>query len=68
MSKYSFEFKLKIVKEYLSGEGGYKYLVKKHNIANGNAKNGKSQVRNWVKIYQEFGEEGLYRKRKVKNE
>ena len=28
MSKYSFEFKKKVVKAYLSGEGGSKYLPK----------------------------------------
>lgn len=26
MAKYSYEFKLKVVKEYLNGEGGYNYL------------------------------------------
>ncbi|MCI5686248.1 MAG: IS3 family transposase, partial [Enterococcus gallinarum] len=27
MAKYPFELKLKIVKEYLSGVGGYRYLA-----------------------------------------
>ncbi|NLM25077.1 MAG: transposase [Firmicutes bacterium] len=32
MSKYSFEFKLNVVLDYLSGEtGGYKTLAKKYN-------------------------------------
>ena len=26
MAKYSYEFKLKVVQEYLNGEGGYNYL------------------------------------------
>lgn len=29
MAKYSYEFKLKVVHEYINGEGGYKYLAKK---------------------------------------
>ena len=32
MAKYSYEFKLKVVHEYINGEGGYKCLAKKHNI------------------------------------
>ena len=58
MSKYSFEFKIKIVKEYLSGVGGYSYLADKYSIPD------KSQVRKWVNVYDEFGEAGLHRKRK----
>ena len=27
MAKYSFEFKLKIVQEYLDGKGGYSFLA-----------------------------------------
>ena len=30
MAKYSFEFKKKIVQEYLNGNGGYMYLAKKY--------------------------------------
>ena len=29
MAKYSYEFKLKVVHEYINGEGGYKCLAKK---------------------------------------
>lgn len=57
MAKYSFELKLKIIHEYLDGKGGYKYLKRKYSIKS------TGQVRDWVKIYQEFGEEGLLRKR-----
>ena len=32
MAKYSYEFKKKVVSEYLNGEGGYKTLAKKHGI------------------------------------
>lgn len=28
MAKYSFEFKKKVVQEYLDGKGGYEYLAK----------------------------------------
>ena len=32
MAKYSYEFKHKIVMEYLSGQGGYEYLGKKYDV------------------------------------
>ncbi|EJV04677.1 hypothetical protein HMPREF1334_03147, partial [Enterococcus faecalis ERV41] len=37
--------------------GGYPYLAKKYGIKS------MGQVRYWVKSYQEFGKEGLLRKR-----
>lgn len=58
MAKYSFEFKLMVVQEYLNGEGGYRYLTKVHAIKN------MKQIETWVNSYREFGEEGLLRKRK----
>lgn len=60
MAKYSFEFTLKVVKEYLEGKGGYKHLACIHGLKN------EMQVRNWVNFYREFGEEGLLRKRQNK--
>lgn len=60
MAKYNFELKIKIIKEYLDGEGGYNYLAKKYGVKN------KTQIENWVRIYEEFGEEGLFRKRQNK--
>ncbi len=30
MAKYSFKFKLKVVQEYINGEGGYSFLCSKH--------------------------------------
>ncbi|GMA54429.1 transposase [Alicyclobacillus contaminans] len=57
MAKYHFEFKWKIVQEYLEGKGGYSYLAKKYSVKN------KKQIENWVKAYEELGEEGLFRKR-----
>jgi len=58
MAKYSFELKMKIIKEYLSGDGGYKYLADKYGIPN------KWHVRQWVNAYQCWGEDGVLRKRK----
>lgn len=49
---------MKVVKSYLNGEGGYRYIAKKFNIP------GKRQIEDWVASYKEFGEEGLLRKRK----
>ena len=37
MAKYSYEFKHKIVMEYLSGQGGYEYLGKKYGRLNKDA-------------------------------
>nr|MCR4961016.1 transposase [Lachnospiraceae bacterium] len=57
MSKYSFEFKKKVVKAYLSGEGGYKYLSKTYGVP------ARRNIEEWVHNYQEFGDEGLIRSR-----
>ena len=57
MSKYSFEFKKKVVEAHLRGEGGYSYLAEKYGVKN------KRQVLNWVHYYAEFGDEGLRRSR-----
>ena len=57
MSKYSFEFKKKIVTKYLNGEGGYKFLADKYGIAH------KHSVEVWVSNYKSFGDEGLLRSR-----
>ncbi len=54
MSKYSYEFKRKVVTEYLNGEGGYEYLVKKYSIRI-------SIIQKWVANYRRFGDEGLKR-------
>lgn len=56
MSKYSFEFKLKVVEEYLEGKtGGYGTIAKKHGLKH------HGQVENWVNHYERFGVEGLKR-------
>ena len=61
MAKYSYEFKKKIVQEYLDGNGGYEYLAKKYNVAKD------TQVMDWVKAYQTFGNDGLMRSRQNNN-
>ena len=61
MAKYSYEFKKKVVQEYLDGNGGYEYLAKKYCIAK------HTQVMDWVKSYQTFGNDGLIRSRQNKN-
>ncbi len=60
MAKYSYEFKLKVVQEYLSNAGGYKYLSDKYGI--GSSKD----LKKWVASYKEFGNKGLIRSRKKK--
>lgn len=57
MTKHSFEFKKKIVLEYLNGKGGILYLSKKYGL------NSKSQLHKWVKNYKAFGNDGLLRSR-----
>ncbi|MGK7380056.1 helix-turn-helix domain-containing protein [Planococcus sp. 1R117A] len=58
MSKYSEEFKMNLVNEYLDGFLGYKRLAKKHGVSS------HSQIIRWVRAYQAFGTEGLRKKRK----
>ncbi|MBL3729659.1 transposase [Lysinibacillus sp. HST-98] len=52
MTKYSEEFKLMVVQEYLSGSIGYRAIAKKYSI-------GDSPLRRWVRAYKEFGRNGL---------
>lgn len=56
MAKYSKEFKINVVNEYMKGLLGYQLLAKKHDIPN------HSQIERWVRAYKEFGEVGLQRK------
>ena len=58
MAKYTFEFKKKVVFEYLYGKTGSTTLAKKYNIKS------HRQVRQWIHNYQEFGDEGLKQSRK----
>lgn len=56
MAKYSMEFKLKIVREYLAGKGGYRSLSKRWQVPS-------IRLQEWIKSYQAFGEAGLERSR-----
>ena len=58
MAKYSFEFKRKVVQEYLDGKGGFQTIAKQYNIPS------VTQVVRWVHAYKEFGNDGLMRSRK----
>ena len=60
MAKYTFEFKKKVVMEYLSGKGSYSLLTDKYELGT------TSQIRRWLAAYKEFGDEGLMRSRKQK--
>ena len=61
MAKYSFEFKKKVVLEYINGEGGTQYLSTKYGLGSN------SQLRKWLAAYKKFGDEGLKRSRKKEN-
>ncbi|NLY46967.1 MAG: IS3 family transposase [Tissierella sp.] len=58
MAKYSYEFKMKVVQEYLVGEGGFAFLSEKYNIPS------TINLRKWVSAYNKFGSDGLMRKQK----
>ena len=61
MAKYSFEFKKKVVLEYINGKGGTQYLSTKYGLGSN------SQLRKWLAASKEFGDEGLKRSRKKEN-
>ena len=58
MAKYSYEFKKKVVMEYLNGEGNQHDLMQKYNIP------AKKSIQDWIANYKDFGDEGLMRSRK----
>lgn len=58
MAKYNFEFKMKIVAEYLSGTIGMDRLAKKYGFESNNL------IRRWIHAYKTLGVEGLKRSRK----
>ncbi|UUC43105.1 transposase [Clostridioides difficile] len=57
MTKYDFNFKLKVVKSYFNREGGYVSAAKQYEVIN------HSQVERWVNTYNVLGEDRL----KIKN-
>ena len=56
MAKYSYEFKRKIVMEYLNGQDGCRYLGKKYGVPH-------SVISRWIQNYKNYGEESLLRSR-----
>ena len=58
MSKYSHQFKLKVVEEYLNGTLGYTLLAKKYSIPS------PSVIQTWVNQYQINGKEELQAQKK----
>ena len=58
MAKYSEEFKIKLVTEYLDGNIGYKLLAKKYNMPSA------TPLQNWVRAYKTQGMEGLKRRKR----
>ena len=55
--KYSYEFKLNLVQDYLNGTLGYTLLTKKHAISDSDL------IGKWVNQYKTFGKDGLKRKK-----
>jgi transposase len=58
MKKYSTEFKLKMVKRFLAGEGGAKLLARQWSVH-------EDKIRTWVSHYRLHGIHGLRPKRSV---
>ncbi len=57
MAKYDVTFKMKVVTEYLEGMNGYKILAQKYSMSD------TKQIRTWVNQFQQYGMNGLKRKR-----
>lgn len=52
MTKYSFDFKLNVVKRYLNNEGGYKILSKETGVS-------PTVIKVWINLFEKHGESGL---------
>lgn len=57
MAKYSAEFKVTVVQEYLDGRIGFRELTKKYDIKSA------IQISDWVMVFKKYGMEGLLRKK-----
>ena len=55
MTKYNFEFKKKVVLEYINENISIRSLAKKYDIKSHN------NIEIWVAKYKKYGDEGLYR-------
>ena len=56
MAKYSFEFKLKLVQEYLNGHESSRSLERKYGVHH-------ADIQKWISNYKHFGEDSLRRSR-----
>ena len=56
MAKYSFEFKLKVVQEFLNSHGSMRSIGRKYGVHH-------TDVQKWVNNYKRFGEDSLRRNR-----
>ena len=56
MTKYSFEFKLKVVQEFLNSHGSMRSIGRKYGVHH-------TDVQKWVNNYKRFGEDSLRRSR-----
>lgn len=56
MAKYTEQFKLQVVQEYLSGDEGFRLLAQRHALDRGT-------LREWVAAYRHHGIAGLRGKR-----
>jgi len=61
MKKYETEFKLKVVKSFLAGEGGAKLLARQWSVP-------EEKIRTWVSHYRLHGIDGLRPKRSAYSE
>lgn len=55
MSKYDEQFKLKVVKQYLAGQAGFKRVAQQHGLNH-------AMVRRWVSVYRLHGKKALRKK------
>lgn len=55
MTKYDERFKLKVVRQYLSGTSGYKVIAQQHGLNDG-------MVKRWVDLHRLHGKAGLAKK------
>ena len=56
MAKYSYEFKLKVVQEYLNGHESSRSLERKYGVHH-------ADIQKWINNYKRFGEDSLRRSR-----
>ena len=56
--KYTYEFKRQVVDDFLAGKGGVQALARTYGVGS------KSQVRQWIVAFREYGDDGLRVRRK----